>query len=49
MKKEKKVAPTTSLYCSECPHRPPQSLTPKNEKKHEKQDVKSYNKLYKMR
>ena len=47
--KKQKSSPTTTLYCSKCPHKPPQSLTPENEKRHQKQDEKSYNKLYKIR
>ena len=44
-KKTNKIAPQLNPYCSECPHRPPQSLTPKDERKYQKQ--KNYKKLYK--
>ena len=41
-----KVKPQLNPYCSKCPHKPPQSLTPKVEKKFQKQ--KNYSKLYKI-
>lgn len=41
-----KVKLGVNPYCSKCPHRPPQSLTPKNENKYQKE--KGYNKLYKI-
>ena len=41
-----KVKLGVNPYCSKCPHRPPQSLAPKNENKYQKK--KSYNKLYKI-
>ena len=44
-----KVKLGVNPYCSKCPHNPhkqPQSLTPKNENKYQKE--KSYNKLYKI-
>ena len=41
-----KVKPQLNPHCSKCPHRPPQSLTPKDEKKFQKE--KNYKKLYKI-
>ena len=41
-----KVKPQLNPYCSKCPHKPPQSLTPKDERKFQKE--KNYNKLYKI-
>ena len=41
-----KVAPQLNPYCSKCPHKPPQSLTPKDERKYQKE--KNYKKLYKI-
>ena len=41
-----KVKLGVNPYCSKCPHKPPQSLTPRNENKYQKE--KSYNKLYKI-
>ena len=43
-KKTNKVASQLNPYCSECPHRPQQSLTPKDERKYQKE--KNYKKLY---
>ena len=43
-KKTTKVASQLNPYCSECPHRPQQSLTPKDERKYQKE--KNYKKLY---
>ena len=41
-----KVKPQLNPHCSKCPHRPPQSLSPKDERKYQKQ--KNYSKLYKI-
>ena len=41
-----KVKPQLNPYCSKCPHKPPQSLTPKDDKKFQKE--KNYKKLYKI-
>ena len=41
-----KVKPQLNPHCSKCPHRPLQSLTPKDEKKFQKE--KNYKKLYKI-
>ena len=41
-----KVKPQLNPHCSKCPHRPRQSLTPKDEKKFQKE--KNYKKLYKI-
>ena len=41
-----KVKPQLNPYCSKCPHKPPQSLTPKDERKFQKE--KNYTKLYKI-
>ena len=41
-----KVKPQLNPHCSKCPHNPPQSLTPKDEKKYQR--GKNYNKLYKI-
>ena len=41
-----KVKPQLNPYCSECPHNPPKSLTPKDERKYQKE--KNYKKLYKI-
>ena len=41
-----KVKPQLNPHCSKCPHRPPQSLTPKDERKYQRQ--KNYTKLYKI-
>ena len=41
-----KVKPQLNPHCSKCPHKPPQSLTPKDEKKFKK--TNNYNKLYKI-
>ena len=38
-----KVKPQLNPYCSKCPHKPPQSLTPKDERKYQKE--KNYKKL----
>ena len=43
-KKTNKVASQLNSYCSKCPHRPQQSLTPKDERKYQKE--KNYKKLY---
>ena len=43
-KKTNKIASQLNPYCSECPHRPKQSLTPKDERKYQKE--KNYKKLY---
>ena len=45
-KEKNKIAPQLNPYCSECPHRPAESLTPKDERKYQKQ--KNYKKLYKL-
>ena len=45
-KKTNKVATQLNPYCSKCPHRPAESLTPKDERKYQKQ--KNYKKLYKL-
>ena len=41
-----KVKPQLNPYCSKCPHKPPQSLTAKDERKYQKE--KNYKKLYKI-
>ena len=41
-----KVKHQLNPHCSKCPHRPPQSLTPKDQKK--LQSGKNYSKLYKI-
>ena len=41
-----KVKSQLNPYCSECPHKSPQSLTPKDERKYQKE--KNYKKLYKI-
>ena len=41
-----KVKPQLNPHCSKCPHKPPQSLTLKDEKKYQR--GKNYNKLYKI-
>ena len=41
-----KVTPQLNPKCSKCPHKPPQSLTPKDERKYQKE--KNYKKLYKI-
>ena len=41
-----KVKPQLNPYCTKCPHRPPQSLTPKGKMKYQKE--KNYNQLYKL-
>ena len=41
-----KIKPQLNPHCSKWPHKPPQSLSPKDEKKYQKQ--KSYSKLYKI-
>ena len=41
-----KVKPQLNPHCSKCPHKPPQSLSPKDEKRYQKQ--KNYSKLYKI-
>ena len=41
-----KVKPQLNPHCSKCPHMPPQSLTPKDERKYQKE--KNYKKLYKI-
>ena len=41
-----KVKPQLNPHCSKCPHKPPQSVTPKDEKKFQKE--KNYTKLYKI-
>ena len=45
-KKTNKIALQLNPYCSECPHRPAESLTPKDERKYQKQN--NYKKLYKL-
>ena len=51
-KKNKTQVQTTKIkhqlnpYCNNCPHKPPQSLTPKDERKYQKE--KNYTKLYKI-
>ena len=44
LKKSNQESETTNKYCSNCPHRPPQSLTPKDARKYQKE--RSYDKLY---
>ena len=41
-----KVKPQLNPHCSKCPYKPPQSLTPKGERKFQKE--KNYTKLYKI-
>ena len=41
-----KVKPQLNPYCTKCPHYPPQSLTPKDNRKYQKE--KNYKKLYKV-
>ena len=41
-----KVKTQLNPHCSECPHKPPQSLTPKDERKYQR--GKNYSKLYKI-
>ena len=41
-----KIKPQLNPRCSKCPHKPPQSLTPKDERKFQKE--KNYTKLYKI-
>ena len=41
-----KVKHQLNPHCSKCPHKPPQSLTPKDQKK--LQSGKNYSKLYKI-
>ena len=41
-----KVKPQLNPYCSQCPHKPPQSLSPKDERKYQKE--RNYKKLYKI-
>ena len=41
-----KIKPQLNPHCSQCPHKPPQSLTPKDERKYQKE--KNYKKLYKI-
>ena len=36
-----KVKPQLNPYCSKCPHKPPQSLTPKDERKYKKKPKKT--------
>ena len=44
--KSNKVDVKSNQYCSNCPHRPQQSLTPKDSRKLQKQS--NYSKLYKI-
>ena len=46
-KKTNKIAPQLNPYCSKCPHKPPQSLTPEDPRRYQKE--KSYKKLYKLK
>ena len=41
-----KIKSQLNPHSSKCPHRPPQSLTPKDERKYQKE--KNYSKLYKI-
>ena len=41
-----KVGSQLNPHCSKCPHKPPQSLTPKDSRKLQKQE--NYKKLYKI-
>ena len=45
-KKSNKVGSQLNPHCSKCPHRPQQSLTPKDSRKLQKQS--NYSKLYKI-
>ena len=45
--KNNKIKPQLNPYCSKCPHRPPQSLTPEDPRRYQKE--KSYKKLYKLK
>ena len=46
IKKSNKVGSQLNPHCSKCPHRPQQSLTPKDSRKLQKQS--NYSKLYKI-
>ena len=46
-KKQSSVGSALNPFCSECPHRPPQSLSPQNATKY--QTERSYTKLYKLK
>ena len=46
-KKQSSVGSALNPFCSECPHRPPQSLSPQNATKYQKE--RSYTKLYKLK
>ena len=46
-KEKKKIKPQLNPYCSNCPHRPPQSLTPEDPRRYQKE--KGYKKLYKLK
>ena len=46
-KKQSSVGSALNSFCSECPHRPPQSLSPQNATKY--QTERSYTKLYKLK
>ena len=45
--KNNKIKPQLNPYCSKCPHRPPQSLTPEDPRRYQKE--KGYKKLYKLK
>ena len=45
-KKSNKVGSQLNPHCSKCPHKPQQSLTPKDSRKLQKQS--NYSKLYKI-
>ena len=45
--KNNKIKPQLNPYCSKCPHRPPQSLTPEDPRRYQKE--KSYKKLCKLK
>ena len=46
-KKSNKVSSQLNPYCSKCPHRPSQSLTPEDPRRYQKE--KNYKKLYKIK